>query len=152
MSIADYPAGQLPAGYDATVVTARVIQQIGSAPQFDPYNRQYVLTADLGVAQDDPIWHRVSHLLGIALGELASTPDDGFDVESIRRSTKVTALRAATDAVQRALKPLLDNGDVEIVKVTVITTPRWLGQIFTDLRNLRQLNAKPVRFKTAGVA
>jgi hypothetical protein len=132
--------------------TDRAANTIGTAPKFDPYDRVYVLVvADsvTSVVTDHPVMHRAAHLLGIRLGSLASTPNDGFDVDAIKESTRITAQRTAEDTVKRALKILTDAGDLEIIKVVAVTKPRWLGQIFTDLRNLRELNAKPVRFQTA---
>ncbi len=146
--IGDYPAGSNEAGYDEITQSVRGPRVLGQASKFSPLERVYILTTDLGLEYLHPVMHRVAHLLGLPLGGLPSSPDEGFDVEAVRNATKVTAQTTCEDAVARALKPLLEAGDIEIVRVLAIVVPSWRGQLETDVRNLRERGSNPVTFRT----
>lgn len=136
------------AGHPPTPISPRTIPTLGTAAFYDPYNRAYVLASDLTVESMPPEMQRVALLLGIRKGALASTPNDGLDIAPLKLATRRNAQKVSENEIRRALKPALDDSDVAIVKITAIVAPRWLGQIFTDVRSLRDPTSKPFRFTT----
>ena len=151
MPIGDYPAGSYPAGADAIVSSTVSEPTLGQAPRFDPFDRAYVLAEDDSVEMTHPVMHVVAHLIGIPKGYLSHTPDNGVDHKRLGQATRATAQQTAQDVIADALRSPLANNDIEIVSVTAVTTPRWRGQVYTVVKNLRDPQARPVRF-TAGAS
>ena len=114
------------------------------APLLDPVTKTYPWPGDGHVETGDPVWQEVAHRLGIPLGALSFAPDIGIDVQRIRSATRARAQKTVEDAVNQALAPMIERGDVAVVRV-VIAMP-WTGRWDAWVRNLRDPINQPRPF------
>lgn len=136
-------AGEGLAGWDPLDAMAdRPPRTAVPAPKFDPTTRRYVVLENGALEDEHPVIARARHLLGIRKRGLTSSPNDGIRLGRLREARREQRQREAEDAVNVALKELIDNGDLVVERV-LISNP-FDGTIYPEIRNLRAPQTTPV--------
>lgn len=138
MGAGDYAAGDSPAGFDAVLPPSpRTTLAPVSAAFFDPSVRDFPLDANGRVVSVHPVDQAVALALSVDTGAIGSVPELGHDLRRIPRGTPTTLTSYARDAVARALKALVDRGDVTVVEVTASVPFRGGLFVSVSYRNNR---------------
>lgn len=131
-------AGGGPAGHDPVApLSTRTDVSPVVAPFFDPRIRDYPTDASGQLASVHPVDLAVALALSVDYGAITSAPTFGNKLRSLPRGDADTVTNAAHDAVAQALKPLVDRGDVTLVRVSVELPRRGVVQIEVQYRNNR---------------
>lgn len=118
--MAAFGAGVGPCGHDPEdELDAGATQTPVGALYFDPYDRVYAQNADHTMVQGAGPIQRAAHLL-LPLGGIPAVASSGFDVASVKRSPPSQRQLALEDALRRAWKTLLESGQIEMGKVTML--------------------------------
>lgn len=141
-----FDAGEGDAGWEVLTPGVARSKTLVPAPKFDPLTRRYLIGDGGALIEEHPVLARARHLLGIRRRGIASAPTVGIPLARLRAARQDQVQREVEDAVRIALAPLVDAGDLEIVRVQIELPFR--GRFYTDLRNLRAPNTKPVRIAT----
>lgn len=150
MGAGDYPAGEGPAGTDPPPdPSAYVAPFAPTAALFSLEKRQHELDDDGHLFAAHPIDAMVTIALGFVRKGIPSAPNVGLDVDLLSSASPASALSTATDACRRALKTLIDAGDIRLVSVTLFGTPeRGRNEFVATYENRRLPRPEPrgVRF------
>lgn len=115
-----YRAGGAWAGFGAPSTPA-ADEPLDAAPAYDPYARTVPFTSDGAARAAHWVDQTVAVLLGLALGAMASRPDDGVDIEQIRGATDDNRPTVLADVVNRALRTLLAKRAISIQYVHILS-------------------------------
>ncbi len=124
MGAGDDPAGDGLAGEDALVSSGpprSVTPPV--ALRFDGATADYPLDSEGRYVSIHPVDQRVALALIPRLGTVASVPELGNGLRSIRKITRATPNEARSH-VDRALASLIRAGDIRLLSVAVETHPR----------------------------
>ena len=139
MGFGNYGAGSGPFGADPVYVPASTAAENPTASLFDltaqAFDRKRLV---------HPVDQMVAMLLYLEDGSVPSLKGLGSKVrERIARASEQKIPAIVDDEVRRVLKPLVDAGDVEILKITTETANRSTRVLYqVDYANLRLPVAK----------
>jgi hypothetical protein len=135
--LAAFPAGVGPAGHDPDEKPTTLPKQTPiPALAFDPYARVYVRNADGTMAAGTGPIHRAAHLM-LPRGSIAATPNEGLDVQAIRRATPESRLTVIKDAVYRTWKVLIESRQIAVGRIFVLEPgPPWSGKFEVEVVDL----------------
>lgn len=136
MGIGSYPCGTGPCGHDPVAAPSARVVGVSAVPYYDPAIRGFKVGSDGDLVSVHPVIQQAAFALGLELGSIPATPRLGLDRKRILKARAEDVQRTAEDAVNVALKRLLDAGDVRVERV--ITERKW-GRVAMDVEivNLR---------------
>lgn len=123
MGAGSFAAGSTPAGFDNPVQQARIVPVLPAAVLYDPLTRSLPLDANGQVQSVHPVDQEVARMLTIPLGAIAGDPDSGLDVVMLKRPVSPAQVpNLISLVVKKALKRLLDAGDIKIIAIEAAPT------------------------------
>jgi len=133
------------AGYDPVVVGTPAVQKTyAPAIKFDIQSRSFPQDSSGRQIPIDPVDQKVSMLIGIEFGTVASAPSQFNKLRGLL--SRLPAARKPTVArqeIDRVLKLMIDAGDITINFVSVDTIASGTDQVGLNYTNLRTNTTPP---------
>lgn len=121
-------AGYTPAGFDAVVtLTDARKPDAARALLFDLVTRVFPENPDGSLQEVHWVDAAVALQIGFELGGIPAAPTVGLNTKLFKRLPRTTARMTVQNEVRRALKRLIDDGDIELLSVDVSLSPGRLG-------------------------
>lgn len=151
MGAGSYEAGAGGAGEDpvADPSTPRAVT-MPRAAKFDAASKAFPFDDDGRLQDAHPVDQEVALALWVVAGTLASAPELGHGLRSVRLDS--ARKKAVEDAVRLALAALLSRGDIEVLGIESASPQRGALAVEVTYRNLRADATKTRSAKTTARA
>jgi hypothetical protein len=110
---------------------------------FDGETRTFLRDDDGFLKSIHPVDQKVALALLMQQKKIAPAPKTGSTLREIKYIEPAKIETDVTDRINRALTAVLQPGDIEILKLEVLTPSRWAGSVTFQYKNLREPGSTP---------
>lgn len=132
-------AGAGGAGVGLADPTAATTPTTPWALKLDPLSRDFVMDEDGRYVSVHPVDHQAMMRLAPALGTIRSAAGQGGPWKNLEIADEATMTRRLTEEVRAAWRPLIDNGDLRLVRASSKPSAKTSGRARVEIvwMNLR---------------